>query len=218
MKLGNVMIFGDSYSTYRGYIPEDYPTYYADEPFKPTDVNRVEQTWWHSLFSYARANLVQNNSWSGSTVCYTGYGGVICKDTSSFICRLRKLKEAGFFREHRIDTLFVFGGTNDSWCGAPTGEPKYADWTETDLYFSLPAASYFLHELKEILPDAKIVVIVNTGLKQALAEVFKEACKRFDLYCVELKEIDKMGGHPTVLGMAQIKNQIVETLGIESLE
>ena len=218
MKLGNVMIFGDSYSTYRGYIPEDYPTYYADEPFKPTDVTQVEQTWWHSLFSYARANLVQNNSWSGSTVCYTGYGGVICKDTSSFICRFRKLKEAGFFREHHIDTLFVFGGTNDSWCGAPTGEPKYADWTETDLYFSVPAASYFLHELRETPPNAQIVVIVNTNLKAVLTEAFRESCRRFGLSCVELKDIDKMGGHPTILGMAQIKDQIIETLKIESGE
>lgn len=218
MKLGNVMIFGDSYSTYRYYIPEGYATYYADEPFKPTDVNRVEQTWWHQLFTYAGANLIHNNSWSGSTICYTGYGGVICKDTSSFICRLRKLKSEGFFEKNRIDTVFVFGGTNDSWCGAPTGEPKYSDWTETDLYFALPAASYFLNELKATLPDAKINVIINNGLKPALAEVFKETCRRLALPYVALKDIDKTGGHPTILGMSQIKDQIIETLGIEPQE
>ena len=215
MKLGNVMIFGDSYSTYRGYIPESYPTFYADEPFKPTDVNRVEQTWWHSLFSYAGATLIQNNSWSGSTLGYTGYGGVICKDTSSFICRLRKLKEEGFFEKHPIDTVFVFGGTNDSWCGAPTGEARYENWREEDLYFSLPAASYFVKLVKDTLPEAEIVVIINTNLKVALAEALKESCRRFGLRCVELKDIDKTSGHPTVLGMSQIKEQIITTLDIE---
>lgn len=218
MKLGNVMIFGDSYSTYRYYIPEDYPTFYADEPFKPTDVNRVEQTWWHQLFTYAGANLIQNNSWSGSTICYTGYGGANCSRTSSFIYRLRKLKDEGFFESNPIDSVFVFGGTNDSWCGAPTGEPKYGDWEESDLFFSLPAASCFLSELKEALPEAKIVVIINTNLKKALAEVFKESCTRLGLTFVELQDIDKTSGHPTVLGMSQIAQQIKETIGVEPKE
>lgn len=218
MKLKNVMIFGDSYSTYRNYIPEGFATFYADEPFKPTDVNRVEQTWWHQLFSYAGANLIQNNSWSGSTICYTGYNGADCSKTSSFINRLRKLKEENFFAQNRIDTVFVFGATNDSWCGAPTGEFKYSDWKEEDLYCSLPAIACFLSELKTTLPSAEIVVIINTNLKKAIVAAFKESCRRLDLRYVELEEIDKTGGHPTVLGMSQIQEQIIKTLGIESRE
>jgi len=27
----NILIFGDSYSTYEGYIPEGYPTYYSSQ-------------------------------------------------------------------------------------------------------------------------------------------------------------------------------------------
>lgn len=215
MKLNNVMIFGDSYSTYRGHIPEGFATFYADEPFKPTDVNRVEQTWWHRLFTYAGANLVQNNSWSGSTICYTGYNGADCSHTSSFIYRLRKLKAEGFFENHKIDTVFVFGATNDSWCGAPVGEPKYADWQEEDLYCSLPAVACFLDELKNTLPESEIVVIINTNLKKAIVEVFKESCSRLGLHFVELADIDKTGGHPTVLGMSQITEQIVKVLQVE---
>lgn len=218
MQLGNVMIFGDSYSTYRNYIPEEYPTFYADDPFKPTDVTHVEQTWWHRLFSYAGATLVQNNSWSGSTICYTGYGGVNCSETSSFICRLRKLRREGFFDDNAIDTVFVFGGTNDSWCGAPTGEPKYEGWTEADLFLSLPAAAYFLKELRETVPRAQIVVVINTNLKKALAEVFKESCERFGLAFVELQDIDKTSGHPTILGMSQIAEQIINALPVEKKE
>ena len=216
MKLGNVMIFGDSYSTYRGYIPEEYATYYADEIFKNTDVNRVEQTWWHRVVTHGGANLVMNNSWSGSTIGYTGYGGVNCSETSSFICRFRKLKAEGFFEKNTLDTIFVFGGTNDSWCGAPTGIPKYEGFTEADLFLALPAASYFLKELRDTVPSAQIAVVINTGLKPALVEVFKTACERFGLSCVELSDIDKLGGHPTILGMSQIAEQIVKTLDIEA--
>lgn len=218
MKLRNVMIFGDSYSTYRNHIPEGFATFYADEPIKPTDVNRVEQTWWHQLFSYAGANLIQNNSWSGSTICYTGYNGADCSKTSSFIYRLRKLKEEKFFDQNHIDTVFVFGATNDSWCGAPTGEPKYGDWKEEDLYCSLPAISCFLNELKTTLPDADIVVILNTNLKKAIVEVFRETCRSLGIRYVELEGIDKTGGHPTVLGMSQIQEQIIKALEIESQE
>lgn len=218
MKLNNVMIFGDSYSTYRNHIPQGYATYYADEPIKPTDVTNVENTWWHRLFSFAGANLIRNDSWSGSTICYTGYNGADCSKTSSFIYRLRTLKAEGFFADNKIDTVFVFGATNDSWCGAPQGEPKYSDWQEEDLYCSLPAIPCFLTELKATLPDADIVIVINTNLKKTIVAVFKEMCERLGLRCVELVDIDKESGHPSVLGMAQIEEQIVKTLEIEPKE
>ena len=66
------------------------------------------------------------------------------------------------------------------------------------------------------MPSAQIVVVINTGLKPALVEVFKTACETFGLACVELSDIDKLGGHPTILGMAQIAEQIVKTLDIEA--
>ena len=42
----NVMIMGDSYSTYGGYIPEGYNTYYSDERAAAPVVKGVEKTWW----------------------------------------------------------------------------------------------------------------------------------------------------------------------------
>ncbi len=48
--LKNIVIFGDSYSTYEGCIPEGYATYYskigcADGP-SVTKMDK-EETWWH---------------------------------------------------------------------------------------------------------------------------------------------------------------------------
>ena len=103
--IGNLMIFGDSYSTYAGMIPEGYAVYYSkegrgDPEFMVTKME-AEDTWWMRLINATDATLVQNNSWSGSTVGYTGYSGD-CSHTSSFIYRYRQLKERGFFKENRI--------------------------------------------------------------------------------------------------------------------
>ena len=43
----NVFIMGDSYSTYRGYIPEGYYFYYSDERKENPIVKGVEKTWWN---------------------------------------------------------------------------------------------------------------------------------------------------------------------------
>ena len=73
MKLGNVMIFGDSYSTYAGYIPKGYAVYYSGHRENPPDVFDVNNTWWGRLLQATDSSLVENNSWSGSTIGYTGY-------------------------------------------------------------------------------------------------------------------------------------------------
>ena len=145
----NTLIFGDSYSTFKGYIPEGYEVYYSEEENSETDVRKVEETWWFQVFKEKNFNLMLNNSWSGSTIGYTGYDNEDCSGSSSFIYRFRKLIESGFFAENEIDTMFIFGGTNDSWCKAPLGEMKYSDWEEKDFYSVLPAMCYFFNLVKE---------------------------------------------------------------------
>ena len=95
----NFMIFGDSYSTHRDHIPEGYAFYYTDEgrkPEEPVTKMKYEETWWGRFIAKTGANLVHNNSWSGSTIGYTGYSGD-CSKRSAFIYRYRKLMEEGFF-------------------------------------------------------------------------------------------------------------------------
>ena len=152
----NTIIFGDSYSTFQDYIPEGYAVYYTPAGRAETDVTQVEETWWHQVTTQAGLHLVQNNSWSGSTIGYTGYGNSDCSHSSSFIFRLRQLKEQGFFQENEINTVFVFGGTNDSWSDAPLGVSMPENQSEADLFSVLPAISHFLTDLKETLPAASI--------------------------------------------------------------
>ena len=213
--LGNIFIFGDSYSTYEGMIPEGYAVYYSkegrgDPEFMVTKME-LSDTWWMRLINATGATLVQNNSWSGSTVCYTGYSGD-CSHTSSFIFRYRQLKEKGFFDENKIDTLFVFGGTNDSWSNAPLGELKYDDFKEDELFGVLPGISYFMKTLKEDLPGTRIIFIANCDIKPEVVEGIKNAGEHFGVETVALEGITKEHGHPNVKGMGEICEQVLAHL------
>lgn len=211
MNLKNVLIFGDSYSTFEGYIPDGFAVYYSKSGGGETDVRKVTETWWYPLIEESGSRLIQNNSWSGSTICNTGYNGD-CSQTSSFICRLKRLADSGFFADNEINTVFVFGGTNDNWANSPIGALKYSDWTKEELFSVLPAFCYFINELKALLPCADIICIINTELKPEITESFKTACAHFEIKSVVLRDIDKRGGHPTVKGMSEIRNQIIDSL------
>lgn len=208
----NIMIFGDSYSTFEGYIPEGYACHYYLDARNDTDVVQVSQTWWHQLAAELGLNLVQNNSWSGSTISYTGYNNTDCSQTSSFICRLNKLIGEDFFGKNAVDTVFVFGGTNDNWANVPLGELQYDHFEHEDLFSVLPAISFFFKTLKAALPEAKIYCLVNTELKPEIAEGFHQVCDHYGIVEIAFEHIDKRSGHPTIQGMKDIKNKIKEAI------
>ena len=216
MKINNFMIFGDSYSTHKNHIPDGFAYYYADEgrnEGRDEQKMLVEQTWWWQFKERTGATLVHNNSWSGSTIGYTGYSGD-CSKTSSFICRYDKLVDSGFFKDNDIDTVLVFGGTNDDWSGAPLGEMKFSDFKREDLFSVLPAICYFMTRLKSDLPNANVVFIANCGIKKEIVECMKKIAEKLDVKVVELSDIDKQHSHPTILGMTQICDQIIAQLDV----
>ena len=208
-KKSKVVIFGDSYSTFDGWVPEGNAVYYAPGKRYSTDLEKVEQTWWHACARALDWDLVLNESWSGSTVCYTGWEGVDCSQTSSFIRRFRKLVAEDFFNKNAVDTVVVFGATNDSWSNAPLGEMKYSDWQEEDLYSVLPAVCYFAYSLKQHLPNARIVFLVNSPLKPEVMDGIVQAAAYYGVESLVLQDIDKQQGHPTIKGMATICEQTV---------
>lgn len=213
MNLGNIMIFGDSYSTYEGHIPSGYAVYYSGHRENQPDVYDVNNTWWKRLIDSTDSTLIQNNSWSGSTIGYTGYNNSDCSHSSSFIYRFEKLLAEGFFDKNKIDTLFVFGGTNDSWSNAPLGEFRNEKIAESDLFSVLPAISHFANRLSENLPDTRIIFIGNCDIKSEITDAIRCACEREGFVYVALAGVEKVNGHPTELGMAEICEQVLR--GIE---
>lgn len=208
----NTIIFGDSYSTFEGYIPQGYEIYYSQNPRPETDVTKVTETWWYQVTEEANLNLLLNNSWSGSTICYTGYENEDCSQSSSFIYRLRELIAQGFFRDNEIHRVFVFGGTNDSWADAPLGKAKYENFTEKELYCVLPAICYFFKLLRQTLPKAELYCLINSDLKSEITHTMLEVCQRYNLIPITFPVIDKRSDHPTIQGMHDIREQVLRTL------
>ncbi|MBR5152819.1 MAG: hypothetical protein IKW60_04755 [Clostridia bacterium] len=208
---GNTVIFGDSYSTFEGYLPQGNSSWYQDGGSGSTDVTHVSQTWWYPLMNLPGNRLLLNDSWSGTTVCHTGYYGEDVSD-KSFVTRVDRLIEAGYFTENQVDTIFIFGGTNDSWAGSPVGNLKYDNWTETDLYDTLSAFCYILQRLQNASPDSRIVCMIGAMLTDDIKEGYYEACRHYGATPVILDVTDVFSSHPTQKGMRQIKDQILEKI------
>lgn len=194
-----VSILGDSYSTFYGYLIPDTNFCWYGEIERENDVKKVEETWWYPLVNKAGYQLELNNSFSGSTVCHTGYNKEDYSDRS-FITRMDKLGSP--------DLILVFGGTNDNWAGAPIGEFKYSDWTKEELYSFRPAFAYMLDYLKTQYPEADIYNIVNSGLSDEVTQSMEEICRHYEIINIQLKSIDKQSGHPSIRGMKEIREQV----------
>ena len=196
-------ILGDSYSTFEGYIPEGNVWWYSTSPQGPNDVVRVEDTWWSQFSAVTGYELLLNESWSGSTICNTGYDGVPCPSWS-FIARMKNIV-AG---DSDPDLILICGGTNDSWANSPIGQLKFSDWTDEDLASYLPACCYMLDYLRREAPEAEIVCIVNTELKPEITQGQVDACAHYGAHALLLKDIDKLWGHPSVAGMTAMSEQV----------
>jgi hypothetical protein len=208
MEKKTAMILGDSYSTFEGHIPEGYAPYYLSAGRESSDVKCVEETWWYTLMPEEGYELVRNDSWSGSTVGYRSYNGADTSKTSSFITRMERLESEGFFAEHEIDTLFIFGATNDSWCGAELGVPASGEISREELYTVLPAIEFLLRTVKRILPRTRIIYLINTDLKPEIGDEIRASAERNGVEALTLTSIDKTSGHPTIRGMADIKREV----------
>lgn len=198
-------ILGDSYSTFEGYLtPDTNAVWYWNHEWDCTDVRNVRQTWWHQLLRDTGMRLCVNNSFSGATICHTGYDQADYSDRS-FCTRLTNLGSP--------DIILVFGATNDEWAHAPIGEYKYADWTREDLYKFRPAMAYLLCHLIDHYPNVKLYFILNDILSSDINESVLAVCQHYQVPVIRLESIDKQCGHPNVLGMQQIAQQVEKALG-----
>jgi len=106
------------------------------------------------------------------------------------------------------DIIFVFGGTNDSWAGSPIGEYKYSGWTREDLFSFRPAMACLLEKMIDHYPNVKIYFLLNDDLRDEIDESVKTICSHYEVDLIELVDIHKINGHPSVKGMRQICEQI----------
>ncbi len=201
----SVSILGDSYSTFEGYVTPatNELWYYAKNVPQKSDVNDVRQTWWHQVISQMGWRLCQNNSYSGATISYSGYDGNDYRDRS-FNTRMGDLGCP--------DVILIFGATNDSWAGSPIGEYKYEGITYGDLYQYRPALARMLSWMQNRYINCEIYFLLNSELSADINASTKAICSHYNIPCIELRDIDKISGHPSVKGMRQIADQVVAFL------
>lgn len=191
-------VLGDSYSTFEGYTARSW--------YPGNDVTDVNETWWKIFESNTGINLLDNISYSGSCICYDGYGSGTSDQVQN--CFLNRMGGVGY-----PEYLFVFGGTNDSWVPVRPGEYKYADWTEEDKEYFRPALAYLLYTLKSERPRSKVIFIKNTGLSNDIGGSIDTICSHYLVQVISLNNITKAEGHPTKAGMQQIATQVIAAIG-----
>ena len=196
-----ISILGDSYSTFKDCIPKGNACWYPR--LHRNDVKKAEECWWHLAITALGGKLEKNESWSGSTICFTGYKGVNASK-SSFVTRASRLGNP--------DLILICGATNDSWANSPIGEYKWADWTEKDLFSFRPAMAKMLYDIKKQYPKARVFFVLNSQLKPVINESVHTVCKYYNVPCVDLKNIDKQSGHPSAAGMKAMAGQVVEAV------
>ena len=209
---GSMSILGDSYSTYGLWIPAGNSVWYGIDGedgnnSQTNNVNSVTQTWWYKLCKKLGVSLMLNESYSGSTICNTGYSG---GDASgySFIHRMVNSMGQENALKPKPNIIVLFGGANDSWANSPLGKLKYSDWTDDDLKNVLPAICYMFYYVQKWNPGALILNVVNTGLKQEIVSGFQQATQYYGIENIVLSEFGKENEHPNIDGMNSICDQI----------
>ena len=196
-----VAVLGDSYSTFEGFIPKENEVwYYAKPNLELTDVAKVEQTWWWQVIKEGGYKMGVINSYSGATVCNTGYDDRDFTDRS-FVTRALSLGTP--------DIILICGGTNDSWAKVKMGRYQYDGWKRADLYYFRPAMAKMLAEIGQHYPNAEVYFILNTQLSDDINSSVKEVCRHYGVQLIQLKDIDKKHGHPTIKGMRSFADQVL---------
>lgn len=197
----SVTIFGDSYSTFEGFLTPEHNLswYFLDRKQRDNDVIAVEQTWWHQLLKKNGWKLCMNNSYSGSTISSSGYGGADYTDRS-FVTRATNLGNP--------DIIFIFGATNDSWVPSPVGQYKYSGWTKEDLKSFRPSLAKMLDYMTKRYLGVEIYFILNSELSDAINASVFTICDHYKVPVIVLHDIEKKQGHPSVAGMKAIAEQV----------
>ena len=67
-----------------------------------------------------------------------------------------------------------------------------------------------LQLIQKRYPKAKLVSLLNSELREPINESMREVCKHYKVQLIELHDIEKQNGHPSISGMKSICEQLLE--------
>lgn len=145
-----VSIYGDSISTFQGYIPSGNQTYYTGTN---AGVPKAADTWWMKTQKALEFDLLVNNSFSGRAVSS-------CRDSSSTYGPAAAYKEANVLAlksgDVLPDVIIIKLGINDFNHGAYLGTYDGATALPTDPTYFLDAYAIMLNLIMTNYPLAKV--------------------------------------------------------------
>lgn len=231
-------ILGDSISTLESYNPKGYNLFYTGDACERTGVKDMKDTWWGKVIDYFGAELLVNNSWSGSRVTKLPQKDKLfpsgCSDERTGGLHIGSVMP---------DVIIVYLGTNDWFYGAQVEEERkgfhdantgvfvdgYIQGDET--VFSV-AYTKMLDKLKSNYPAAEIFccTLNETYMASKPSFVFPHAhggthidcyndvirrlaalkgCSLIDLSGAHLPYDAVDGSHPTETGMRTLASLIL---------
>ena len=148
-------ILGDSISTYAGYIPDGYVTYYPNG-----NVNSVTKTWWYKLMEETGLVLLKNASWSGSRVSGNSVG-----QTAAAGCSTKRINDLKGDNDEIPDYIFIYISTNDWGLSNPTLLGDFSSKSELpeEGVISTIANAYalMLYKIRTTYPTSKVYCITS---------------------------------------------------------
>lgn len=211
-----ISILGDSISTLEGWNPEGYNVFFTETNRIRAKMKDWKDTWWGRVISTLDAELLVNNSWSGSRISH------LSESKRQFPSGCSDERTNGLHKGDVMpDIIVIYLGTNDWGYGVPTKRKRL--FGQDDCCFC-DAYRIMLKKLEKNYPKAEILCCTLNATymsrdsdfifpyslggvhMEAYNEIIrdiakKEGCKVIDLarYKEPYDSID--GSHPNSEGM-----------------
>ncbi len=219
-------IFGDSISTFDGYIVDGNVPFYSTESESPSgyisDVTDVSRTWWKKLEADTGMTLVRNDSHAGRCISYTYYGGLVSPENSFVSAVEKRFSETTM---ENPDVFVIYGGVNDACAATSTGgvgygnnlgAVKYSGWTSQDMELVAPSLCYIFDLIQKEAPESEIIFVIDQFINVGHCEygaLIKSVCEYYGVEVCGMGYNEIIGdAHPNSAGMTQIKNKILSVL------
>ena len=145
----SLSIFGDSISTYEGYIPEGFAVFFP----RQGEVTDVSQTWWMQLLDDTGMELCANDSSAGSTCV----GFSMSVDDPKYGCGGYRISELAGEQGKIPDVIIIYMGTNDLLNSVPLGDNDGTKWVaEGEIENFSDAYCLILDKIASNYPVARI--------------------------------------------------------------
>ena len=235
-----ISVFGDSISTFAGWIPETHRARYPQDDL----LTDVEKTWWKRLIKNLGATLGINDSWAGTTI--SNYSETNSGDAGPDACMASMTRIKNLGSNGTPDVIIMYGGTNDihidcdNRLGTFDTSLTYTLDTSTRVWENFATAfKDTIMRLQSEYPLAEIIVLLPAFTKSYYTmstlnkynSMMKRICNYFGVKYIDLRtcgvnwsNLDYTLGdgiHPNEKGMeliekcvrkAMLSNQIIEEM------